>query len=451
MAGGRRPAGPPHPAPRSRRQLLAHRPARARRPVLGDLRRPRAGVRPRRRPGRRRGPLPGDLEPGLHAGGDRGRQEQGRLPRRRRAAEEEHRHRHGDGAGRLPAAGRRQHVRDRPGLPGAAARSRARRQEVRPAREGCARLRRRRPAAGGGRPRAQRVDAHRRRRQPVQRGPGLCRAAAAASRCPVDAVARGRRADASRAAPRKPGRDEGRVPRGRTRLRPDRGRRVRGGGGVPAHAAHRHPDLRHGGGPDQARRQVDAAGGDRVQAARHLRLPDRPHPGDGGRAGDGGRRGRVPPADGRTAPQGQGGRPAQEDRSGGPVGVPRTRRRARPARRVHRLRRGGQFRHRPRPAARRPADGGGRGGRRGRGRARPHAVLRRVRRPGRRHRGDQHRFGEFRGAGHAEAGRPHAVLRRGRRPARRPGRHRRGRRWPNRGARRPVAGHRADRAPGPGS
>ena len=37
---------------------------------------------------------------------------------RRRAAQEEHRHRHGPRARRVPAAGRRQHVRDRRGVPG---------------------------------------------------------------------------------------------------------------------------------------------------------------------------------------------------------------------------------------------------------------------------------------------------------------------------------------------
>ena len=57
-----------HPAPRRQGQLLGHGRARSRRPLLGDLLRPRARARPRRRPGRRRGPLPGDLEPGLHAG-----------------------------------------------------------------------------------------------------------------------------------------------------------------------------------------------------------------------------------------------------------------------------------------------------------------------------------------------------------------------------------------------
>ena len=53
------------------------------------------------------------------------------LPDPRRAAEEEHRHRHGPGAGGLPAAGRRQHVRDRRGRPGAAPRRRAGRRHLR--------------------------------------------------------------------------------------------------------------------------------------------------------------------------------------------------------------------------------------------------------------------------------------------------------------------------------
>ncbi len=92
------------------------------RSVQRDLRRPRPGVRPRRRPDRRRGPVPGDLEPRLHAGGARRGPGQGRLRRRPAAAAQEHRHRAGPGAGRLPAAGRRQPVRDRPGLPGDRAR-----------------------------------------------------------------------------------------------------------------------------------------------------------------------------------------------------------------------------------------------------------------------------------------------------------------------------------------
>jgi alanyl-tRNA synthetase len=68
----------------------------------------------RGRPGGRRGPLPGDLEPGLHAGRARRREGEarttstilGELP-------QEHRHRHGPGADRVDPAGRRQHLRDR--------------------------------------------------------------------------------------------------------------------------------------------------------------------------------------------------------------------------------------------------------------------------------------------------------------------------------------------------
>ena len=97
------------------------RPARARRSTstAGPSTAPTAA---RRSTDRR--PVPGDLEPRLHAVRARARARQEfRDPRR--AAEEEHRHRHGPGAGRLPAAGRRQHVRDRRGRPGAAPRRRA--------------------------------------------------------------------------------------------------------------------------------------------------------------------------------------------------------------------------------------------------------------------------------------------------------------------------------------
>ena len=133
LAPHRRAAEGAHPAPGQEGQLLAHRRPRPGRPVLGDLHRPRPRVRPRRRPGGRprRRPVPGDLEPRLHAVRDRRGAEQGGVPRPRRAAEEEHRHRHGPGARRLPAAGRRQHVRDRRGRPGAAPRRRARRRHLR--------------------------------------------------------------------------------------------------------------------------------------------------------------------------------------------------------------------------------------------------------------------------------------------------------------------------------
>ena len=88
------------------------------RPVQRDLPRPRPRVRPGGRPGGRRGPLPGDLEPRLHAvRARRGRRKEdfdirGELP------SEEHRHRDGPGADGVPAAGRRQPLRDRRGVPG---------------------------------------------------------------------------------------------------------------------------------------------------------------------------------------------------------------------------------------------------------------------------------------------------------------------------------------------
>ncbi len=56
---------------------------------------------------------------------------------------------------------------------------------------------------------------------------------------------------------------------------------------VPGHAAHRHGDLRRGGGGDPARRRFHHRRQPGVPAARHLRLPHRPDPGNGGRAGPG--------------------------------------------------------------------------------------------------------------------------------------------------------------------
>ena len=100
-------------------ELLVDGRARPRRPVLGDPLRPRARVRPATRDF---GPKGEDryleiwnlvfMQDELSA-----RADQGGLRHRRLAAEEEHRHRHGPGAGRVPAAGRRQHVRDRRDVP----------------------------------------------------------------------------------------------------------------------------------------------------------------------------------------------------------------------------------------------------------------------------------------------------------------------------------------------
>ena len=104
----------------------------ARRPVLGDLLRPRPGIRPRRRPGRRRGPLPRGLEPGLHAGPAEQGPGQGRLRHRGPAAVEEHRHGHGPGADGVHLARRRQPVRDRHHLEDPGPGGRAHRAELRP-------------------------------------------------------------------------------------------------------------------------------------------------------------------------------------------------------------------------------------------------------------------------------------------------------------------------------
>ena len=68
-------------------------------------------------PDRQRGPLHRDLEPRVHAERARRGHLQGRLRDPRAAAAQEHRHRHGRRAGRLPAAGRGQRLRDRPAAP----------------------------------------------------------------------------------------------------------------------------------------------------------------------------------------------------------------------------------------------------------------------------------------------------------------------------------------------
>ncbi len=127
-----RPAGRADPAPRPGRQLLAHGRARTRRPVLGDLLRPRPRIRTRRRSGRRRGPLPRGLEPGLHAGPAEQGPGQGRLRHRGPAAVEERRHRHGARTDGVHLAGRRQPLRDRHHLEDPRPGGRAHRAELRP-------------------------------------------------------------------------------------------------------------------------------------------------------------------------------------------------------------------------------------------------------------------------------------------------------------------------------
>ena len=123
---GHRPAVRAHRQARAQGELLVDGRARPRRTVLRDPLRPRARLRSGRRvhdddadldARQARGPLPGVLEPGLHAGRAQRGPEQGGLRHRRAAAEEEHRHRDGPRAGGLPAAGQAEHVRDRRHVP----------------------------------------------------------------------------------------------------------------------------------------------------------------------------------------------------------------------------------------------------------------------------------------------------------------------------------------------
>ncbi len=106
---------------------------------------------------------------------------------------------------------------------------------------------RRRPPAGGRRPRPQRADADQRRRQPGQRGARLRAAPAAPPGRPLDAAAGLRGPGPARAAADQPRRDGAVVPRAGHRLRAHLDARVRRGGDVPADSAGRHHDPRHGG------------------------------------------------------------------------------------------------------------------------------------------------------------------------------------------------------------
>ena len=93
--------------------------------------------------------------------------------------------------------------------------------------------------------------------------------------------------------------------------------------------------VKSSGGLDAVRRQG-------VRPARHLRLPDRPDPRDGGREGPAGRRGRLPPPDERAARPCQGRRAGEEGPARRHRGLPGDRRHHRAPRGVHRLLRGRQ-------------------------------------------------------------------------------------------------------------
>ncbi len=296
-----RPARRPHPAPRPGGQLLAHGRAGSRRPLLGDLLRPRPRVRPRGRPDRRRGPLPRGLEPRLHAVPAQRGPQQGRLRHRRRAARQEHRHRHGPGAHGGDPAGRRQHLRDRHHL-----------QDPRPG--GRAHQDRATAATSAPTSRLRVIADHVRTGTmlvadgvlPGQRGPRLRAAPHPAPRHPQPAPARRRRRALHARADRRRDRGDGRaVPRAQgRRAAASTGsstprRRPSSARSAPAPRSStwrsRRPSARSG---------ATLVGRPGVPAARHLRLPDRPHPGDGGRAGPPGRRGGLPPPDEGAAASG---------------------------------------------------------------------------------------------------------------------------------------------------
>ena len=193
MAGGHRHARRAHPAPRYGRQLLVDGHPRTVRPVVGDLLRPRPGVRRRGRPGGQRGPLHRDLESRVHAERARRGHVQGGLRDPRAAAAQEHRHRHGhravacllQGVDNVYETDLLRPV-DRP------------RRGHRPARVRQGQPRRRCPVPDHRRPQPHRRDHHRRRRQPRQRGPRLRAAPAAAPRDPVGQAAGHRTADRRR-------------------------------------------------------------------------------------------------------------------------------------------------------------------------------------------------------------------------------------------------------------
>ncbi len=227
MAGGRRAAAGAHPAPRDGRQLLVDGHPRTVRAVLGDLRRPRTGVRHRRWSRGQRGPLHRDLESRLHAERARRGHRQGRLRDPRAVAAQEHRHRHGRGAGGVPAAGRRQRLRDRSGATGHRPRRRHRAARVRRRQS-----RGRRAIPRHRRPQPDRGDHHRRRGQPWQRRPRLRAAPAAPSRHPVGQAAGHRHPDRRRADGDRPRRDGSVVPGTGHRLRPHPAHRGRRGDGV---------------------------------------------------------------------------------------------------------------------------------------------------------------------------------------------------------------------------
>ena len=206
-AGGRPARRPDHPARQEGQLLVAWGCPGPGGPCSEILDRPGPGVRQGPRLGRR-GPLPGVLEPRLHAG-----VALARSARRRTSTSR--------------ARCRRKNIDTGMGLERVAylLQDKAnmyeidemfpviqRAEELSGRRYGASDPRRR-PVPGGRRPRAQRADADRRRGHPVQRGARLRAAPPAAPRGPLDAAARRRGPGPPRAAAGEPGQDEARLPR----------------------------------------------------------------------------------------------------------------------------------------------------------------------------------------------------------------------------------------------
>ena len=332
------------------------------RTVLGDLLRPRSRARHRGWPRRRRGPLPRGVEPRLHAARALRRAQQDRLRHPRRPPGQEHRHRHGPRADGGAAAGRREHLRDRHDARDPRPRQRAHRARATAPTTTTT-------CACASSPTTARTCAFLMQDGvlPGNEGRGyvlrriLRRVIRNMRLLGSDDAVMGELIDAS-VAGHGPA-----VPRARRRRGPPAQPGDGRGGGVrrrrcapaPRSSTPPSPTCKAGGGTQAGRR----AG---LRAARHLRLPDRPHPRDGRREGHRGRPGRLPPAHDRAARPGQGRLPCPQGRARlDPRLQGRHGRRRRHL--VHRLRRG-----RLRGDAARPA-------RRRRGRASPPARASRSR------------------------------------------------------------------------
>ena len=296
MLAGRRSARRADRHARPRRQLLAGRPGRAVRAVLGALPRSRRRLRrPRRSSRRRQRPFPRVLEPRLHAVRAEGR----RLAAGVADAVDRHgaraRSPGGDRPGRAVGLRHRLHApadRPRRGALGALLRRR---------------LRDHPRAAHPRRPRARHDLPDRRRRRPLERGPRLRAAADNAPGDPAGAQARDRRtvpAEPLRARERGRGR---RLSRAAIRARDDLQVGVGRGGELRAHARAGRAAAGRSGATGQGGGHVVGRARGGLPAARHVRIPLRADARAARRAGPRGRRCGLRRADGSRTPGGAGG------------------------------------------------------------------------------------------------------------------------------------------------